>query len=419
MEDIQANIISPLLSQQPFNLTHDESLMRDDPCEVRGQFSIEVRPLLGCVNPQFSIRMWHKNLVTNLKPWKNMSLQVPYELYRSEEDGPVLTVTIEVVMLYCYFNKSSVKDNVLQLQMIKQPQYLALNISRREDTRDSNCPPPPHHWKFRNSSSGDMNILKGIRTEMSMKHFTSERHTLDAFEYSDKSAPCSIPPNGTLCVVGASHARVLQVLLHEHWGEHKCGDRAFMNVLFQKKRKCNSNRIHYIESKYLKDFHKVNFNLCDDVIITYGQWDLALDLYNNYIEQRELIQSIDTAYRDLVKNLTQGLSKLNDTQRVYLLSMNYTPLSHGHCTHFNASLHNTATSIHNRYFTIRYNTPPFVDEFNAILSSEVEMLENNSKVSFLDMRNILEPMWDSAKDHNHFINKVGSVMANTIVCKLF
>ena len=70
---------------------------------------------------------------------------------------------------------------------------------------------------------------------------------------------------------------------------------------------------------------------------------------------------------------------------------------------------------------ISYNTPPNVDAFNHILSSEVSMLnkQSSSNVSFYDMSDIVGPMWDSAMDFNHHNGIVGRVMANKLVCSLY
>jgi hypothetical protein len=169
------------------------------------------------------------------------------------------------------------------------------------------------------------------------------------------------------------------------------------------------------------DFKTINLTRCSDVIITYGQWDLTVTVYENYRLHPNNTYSIENMFRESVKSMVQGLAKLHYGRRIYLLSMNYTPLRNKYFQVLNTSYELPPYPFSRRkdeYLMPGFNTPPFVDEFNDVLSSEVALL-NHSEVTFFDQRDILGPLWDTAPDYNHCSHVVGEVMTKNLLCAMF
>jgi hypothetical protein len=216
-----------------FDLFHDTSLSYEDSCHATGQFTIIVNSTLKCVNPQFTIRLWNDNQISKLK--HNSLLQVPYEIFHTPDEDVNLTTTIEIVMIYCQFNSSSIKDNNLQRYLLESPVYLMLNTSQKESslstmtTPPDQCLSPPSHWKLNRSHvNASLETLKGIRIEAhgNKKRMDHMRH----LEYTNLKT-CGVPTNKeTICIVGASHARVLQVMLHRQWKDSSCSADTYKNM---------------------------------------------------------------------------------------------------------------------------------------------------------------------------------------------
>ena len=408
------NMLPNISSLKPyFKLRHNQNNTITSPCNITGEFGIEIINAT-CKRPQFSIRLWTRDQVTSLKP--TTSLRVPYVIYPT--DGRSNSSYVSVTMLYCDFNPDNVRQNMLLPELVDSPQVLLLEKPPLFQNNVS-CPVVPPRWKMNsdyNTSADDMEMLLAlVRTELNHRYIPQRSYD-DVFIYDD-IPQCLIPPtNESICIVGDSHARTLQLLLHrDFWTFSPCFKSNQINVksLYMRKQPCSTdptNRILYIDAYFLENFTNIDFAGCQDIVITYGQWDLGVKLYENIKVNNSLQQSIRSAFQLPIRNVLHGLLHLPDVKRVYFLSMNYTPLrsSYFHLT----NLHNKPRQH------IRFNSPPFVDEFNDILLSEIEIL-NQTKIRYIDLTDIVGPVWDSAEDYNHFFGIAGVYMSRKVACTLF
>ena len=352
--------------------------------------------------------------MTSLKP--TTSLRVPYVIYPT--DGRCNSSYVSVTMLYCDFNPDNVRQNMLLPELVDSPQVLMLEKPLVQHELQTQCPPLPPRWRMTDSPAipdDEMAMLLAlVRTELNHMYIP-QRHYNQYFLYDD-IPECFIPPiNESICVVGDSHARTLQFQLSKYlWKYGYCyqSNSIHVKALYDRKQPCPADpmkRLLYIRAIYLKDFNEIDLSHCRDIIITYGQWDLAVTLHENYGKDPSLQQSINGAFRKSIAAVLRGLSALSHANRIFFLSMNYTPLREKYFYITNEGYKRPQIS---------YNTPPNVDEFNNILSSEIFHLKE-PRFHYLDLSEIIRPLWDSAKDFNHYFEVVGLYMTRKVACTLF
>jgi len=322
-----------------FELLHDDAHATITPCNISGTIKILILNST-CQNPKFDIRIWNRNQVTAL--YSTLidpgTLEVPYLIYASDTiiDGTFVSVT----MMYCNYFPNNVRDNLILPSLLNSPQLLTLKTPpqalQSPASLDSTCPPQPPRWTMtdRPLARESMPMLLAlVRSQYSAKYIPKRDYD-SLFTYTDLPQ-CDVPAKKeSICIVGDSHARSLQILLNKfHWKDGLCFHKSSVfnsQTLHLSHQPCptdKTNRILYWKTTYLRaDFStEVDLSGCDDFLVTYGQWDLGFTLTNNYNQDSSgsMVQTVDSAFRVLVRNIVQVLSELKNPKRIYFLSMNF------------------------------------------------------------------------------------------------
>ena len=409
--------LSPDFSNSYFRLKMSPEKTVTTSCNVTGEFSIEVLNQ-QCKRPQFYIRLWNRNQVMSLKPTSHLT--VPYVIYASNK-GDMATY-VSVTMMYCDYNKDNIHDNLLSIDLVHSPQLLTLEKPPHISYYSKVCPPSPQRWKMTDAPvpAEEMEkLLLLVRTQLGHKYIEKKREHSNWFTYDD-IPQCFIPAKReSICIVGDSHARTLQLLLNRDlYKESTCYHSGSVqrDVLYtskadefsKKKQPCpldSLRRFPYVKALFVRDFNETYFTGCHDILVTYGLWDLAVYVHQLYQQNPNQQYSAEGLFRSPIRNVVQGLSTLKKTSRIFFLSTDYTPIR-------------ANSFIRNNTDPPNYIIPTVVDELNDIIRSEIEQL-NDQKVQFLDMTDIISPLWDSAADYNHYFEIVGKYMARKIACTLF
>ena len=386
-------------------------------CNVTGEFSIEVLNQ-QCKRPQFYIRLWNRNQVMSLKPTSHLT--VPYVIYASNKSD--MATYVSVTMMYCDYNKDNIHDNLLSIDLVHSPQLLTLEKPPHISHYSEVCPPSPQRWKMTDAPvpAEEMEkLLLLLRTQHGHKNIPKNRVYDKLFTYDD-IPQCFIPPKReSICIVGDSHARTLQLLINRDlYNESTCYQSGLvkLHVLYtsranefsKHKQPCpldSLRRLPYVKSLYLRDFNKNHFTGCHDILITYGLWDLAFYVHEIHQVNPNDQHSVESLFRSPIKKIMEGLSSLTEPSRIFFLSTDYTPVR---AKSFMGNL------THSPNFII----PTVIDEFNDIIQSEIELL-NDPKIQYLDLTDIISPLLDGADDYIHYFDIVGKYMARKIACTLF
>jgi len=129
--------------------------------------------------------------------------------------------------------------------------------------------------------------------------------------------------------------------------------------------------------------------MCDKVILSVGQWSAS------YIGGRPALYR---QYRKGMSAMLRRVLKYYPRESVFVRSMHYLPV-----------MKTTAVCPPEDW-----RTPPVIDGYNSIVRSLTEELE----IGFIDTKFMMEPMWDSSEDWNHYLNKAGDYETLYVAAKV-
>lgn len=177
-----------------------------------------------------------------------------------------------------------------------------------------------------------------------------------------------------VCLIGASHARVMGDQMKEHVRD--------------------GFPIHYFLARYPKEVTEVFLKgvlaqRCTKVVMSFGQWPASRRASNPW-----LFDVYEKSMRALIERVLGAISR----DKIYIRAMHSLPIRS-----------DTATCP-----PIDWRTPPVIDGYNSILSS----LTKEYDIEYLDTRFLMEPMWDSCEDWNHYLGKAGRNEALYIIGKI-
>jgi hypothetical protein len=181
-----------------------------------------------------------------------------------------------------------------------------------------------------------------------------------------------------VCLIGDSHSDMLATSLQ------------FLIERFHSHGKFCPIAVRYVGFAYPENFttHLLESMECSVVVMSAGQWPMSF-------QTRPLpysMHKLEAELYSMVQRATPPVYKKN--ARLFLRSENY--VGYGRFTECP---------------TTDYRTPPVIDEINIVVKS----IADHCNVSFIEMNDIMGPMWDSALDYNHPRGKVANIEAHRLL----
>jgi hypothetical protein len=181
------------------------------------------------------------------------------------------------------------------------------------------------------------------------------------------------------CFVGDSHAKMMELALQTAITQYQA-KRLFLPV-----------NVTYYDMKFPYDFRIDSLSAlhCSVVIMSAGQWPIS--------HQAKVPYSLSQLQRELtamVLDVVSPVNKTNATLSLFLRSENY-----------------AAYGAFTDCPTNDYRKPPVFDAINAMVKAVAGQLA----IHYVDLNDIMGPMWDSALDYNHPYGKVADMEVRRIL----